>query len=99
MYLTAQNTEFASCAINSPDAVALSFFLTMSGHAGPIQIGFGVTPVVNRISRGQAAALLKGRRACRTDLNVSSRAIDGNHGQTKSRDDRCQPELCRAVRE
>jgi len=37
------------CAINSPDAVAQSFFLTMSGHAGPIQIGFGVTPVVNRI--------------------------------------------------
>jgi hypothetical protein len=64
----------------------------MSGHAGPIQIDVGVTPVVCRISCGQAAALFKGRRACRTDLNLSSRASDGNHDQPKSRDGRCQPE-------
>jgi hypothetical protein len=81
------------------DALGYLFFLAMSGHAGPIQMDVGVTPVVCRISCGQAAALLKGRRARRTDLNVSSRAIDGNHGQTKSSDERCQPELCRGVGE
>jgi hypothetical protein len=67
----------------------------MAGHAGAIQINFGVTPLVLRISRGQSAALIKGRRACRADLNVSSRASDGNQGQAKSCDGRCQPELCR----
>ena len=35
--------------------------------------------------------------ACRTDLNVSIRGIDGNYGQTKSRDERRQPELCRGA--
>jgi hypothetical protein len=68
------------------------FFLAMSGHAGPIQIDVGVTPVVCRISCGQAAALFKGRRACRTDLKLSSRASDGIHDQPKSRDGCCQPE-------
>ena len=47
-------------------------------------MAFGVTPVVDWIPCGQAAALSKGRRARRTDLNVSSRAIDGNHGQTRA---------------
>jgi hypothetical protein len=59
------------------DELGQLFFVAMSGHAGPIQIDFGVTPVVCRISCGQAAALIKGRRACRTDLNVSSRAAFG----------------------
>jgi hypothetical protein len=68
------------------------FFFAMSGHAGPIQIDVGVTPVVCRISCGQAAALLKGRRACLADLNLSSRASDGYHDQPRSRDGRCQPE-------
>ena len=40
------------------------FLLAMSGHAGPIQIAFGVTPVVDWIPCGQATALSKGRRAC-----------------------------------
>src|SRR6266478_6832499 len=76
-----------------------SFLLAMSGHAGPIQIDVGVTPVVCRISCGQAAALFKGRRACRTDLNVGNRASDGNHDHPKSRDGRCQPELRRGLGE
>jgi hypothetical protein len=46
--------------------------LAMSGHAGPIQMDVGVTPVVCRISCGQAAALLKGRRARRTDLTSAA---------------------------
>src|SRR6266478_8917544 len=80
-------------------ALCRSFLLAMSGHAGPIQIDVGVTPVVCRISCGQTVALFKGRRACRTDLNVSSRASDGNHDQPKSRDGRCQPELRRGLGE
>src|SRR5262249_19057878 len=43
----------------------------MPGHAGPIQMDLGVTPVVQRISCGQEAALVNGRRACRADLSVS----------------------------
>src|SRR5262249_1774345 len=63
------------------DALCESFLLAMSGLAGPIQMDLGVTPLVLRVSLGQAVALLKGRRACRTDLPVSNRASDGNHGQ------------------
>src|ERR1700756_1625703 len=80
--------------------LATLFLLAMSGHAGPIQIAFGVTPVVYRISCGQAAALLKGRRAGRTETGgLSNRASDGDCGQPKSRDGRCQPELRRGLRE
>src|SRR6516164_1854865 len=58
-----------------------SFLLAMSGHAGPIQMDLGVTPVVQRISCGQAVALLKGRRACRADLtSLGTRASDGGRG-------------------
>jgi hypothetical protein len=52
----------------------------MSGHAGPIQVNFGDTPIVFRISSGQEAALMNGRRACRTDLTASlggNRASEG----------------------
>ena len=100
MYLN-QNAEFAPFLLRSIqcDTPGQLFLLAMSGHAGPIQIAFGVTPVVDWIPCGQAAALSKGRRARRTDLNVSRRAIDGNHGQTKSSDERCQSELCRGVGE
>jgi hypothetical protein len=98
MYLN-QNAELASSLCDQFGVTRLGqlFLLAMSGHAGPIQIAFGVTPVVDWIPCGQAAALLKGRRACRTDLNVSIRGIDGNYGQTKSRDERRQPELCRGA--
>jgi hypothetical protein len=74
----------------------------MSGHAGPIQMDLGVTPLVQRISLGQAVALLKGRRARRADLaggSLSNRASDGDCGQAKSRDGRCQPELRRGLGE
>ena len=74
----------------------------MSGHAGPIQMDLGVTPLVLRISLGQAVALLKGRRARRADLtgsSLSNRASDGDRGQPKSRDGRCQPELRRELGE
>src|SRR5262249_41811833 len=80
-------------------ALCSSFLLAMSGHAGPIQIDFGVTPLVLRISCGQEAALVNGRRACRADLSVSNRASDGNHGQPESRDGRCPPELRRGLGE
>jgi len=69
----------------------------MLGHAGPIQLNLGVTPIVYRKSCGQAVALLKGRRACRADLNVSNRASDGDRGQPKRRDGGCQPELRRGL--
>jgi hypothetical protein len=71
----------------------------MSGHAGPIQMDLGIAPLVLRISLGQAVAFLKGRRACRADLTVSSLACDGDCGQAKSRDGRCQPELRRGLGE
>ena len=74
----------------------------MSGHAGPIQMDLGVTPLVLRISLGQAVALLKSRRARRADLtgsSLSSRASDGDRGPPKSRDGRCQPELRRELGE
>src|SRR5262249_15159278 len=85
-------------------AVALcqSFLLAMSGHAGPIQMDLGVTPFVQRISLGQAVALLKGRRAHRADLtgaSLSTCASDGDCGQPKRRDGRCQPELRRFLGE
>src|SRR5262244_278337 len=79
-----------------------SFLLAMSGHAGPIQMDLGVAPLVLRISLGQAVAFLKGRRACRADLtggSLSNRASDGECGQPKSRDGRCQPELRRGLGE
>jgi len=81
------------------DALCQSFLLAMWGHAGPIQMDLGVAPLVLRISLGQAVAFLKGRRACRADLFVSNRASDGNHGQPKSRDGRCQPKLRRSLGE
>src|SRR6266446_3882361 len=86
----AQSAEFASfpCQL---------FFLAMSGHAGPIQIDVGVTPVVCRISCGQAVALLKSRRACLADLNVSSRASEGDRSHPEGCDCRCQSELRRGV--
>jgi hypothetical protein len=62
----------------------------------------GIAPLVLRISLGQAVALLKGRRACRADLtggSLSNRASDGECGQPKSRDGRCQPELSRGLGE
>jgi hypothetical protein len=59
----------------------------------------GVTPLVYRIACGQAVALAKGRRACRADLTVSSLAGDGDCGQAKSGDGRCQPELRRGLGE
>ena len=73
------------------------FLLAMSGHAGPIQIAFGITPVIYRISLCQAAALFKGRRARCADLNVSGRASDGKHGQPKNDDGYGQGDLCRGV--
>src|SRR5262252_6588672 len=76
-----------------------SFLLATLGHAGPIQMDLGVTPLMYRISCGQAVALLNGRRACRADLNVSNRASDGGRGEQKSRDGRCQPELRRGLGE
>src|SRR5262249_2975757 len=79
------------------DVLGQLFLLAMSGHAGPIQIAFGVTPVAYRISLCQAAALSKGGRACRADLNVSSRASDGKHGQPKRGDGYGQGDLCRGV--
>jgi len=85
MYLNRAKRKIASFHLRSIcDALCQLFFLAMAGHAGAIQINFGVTPLVLRISRGQAAALVKGRRACRADLNVSSRASDGNQGQPKT---------------
>src|SRR5258707_4369108 len=77
-----QSAEFASFHHSHVrsihcDALCQLFFFAMSGHAGPIQIDVGVTPVVCRISCGQAVALLKGRRACLADLNVSSRVAKG----------------------
>jgi hypothetical protein len=60
----------------------------------------GVTPLVQRISLGQAVALLKGRRARRADLtggSLSNRASDGDCGQPKSCDGRCQPKLVAAL--
>src|SRR5262249_9116091 len=83
-------------------ALRQSFLLAMSGHAGPIQMDLGVTPFVQRISLGQAVALLKGRRARRADLtggSLSNRAGDGDCGQPKSCDGRCQPKLCRGLGE
>jgi hypothetical protein len=74
-----------------------SFLLAMSGHAGPIQIDVGVTPVVCRVSRGQAVALLNGLRACRADLNVSSRASEGDRSHPEDCDCRCQSERRRGV--
>jgi len=74
----------------------------MSGHAGPIQMDLGVTPLMLRISLGQAVAFLKGRRACRADLtggSLSNRASNGECGQQKSRDGRSQPELRRGLGE
>jgi len=59
----------------------------------------GVTPLVYRISLGQAVALLQGLRACRADLNVGNRASDGDRGHPKSRDNRGQPELRRGLGE
>ena len=76
------------------------FLLAMSGHAGPILINFDVTPVVLRISSGQQAALVNGRRACRADLTAGSggnRASDGDRSHPKSRDSRCQSELRRGL--
>src|SRR6266478_8149667 len=78
-------------------ALCRSFLLAMSGHAGPIQIDVGVTPVVCRISCGQAVALLKSRRACLADLNVSSRASEGDRSHPEGCDCRCQSELRRDV--
>src|SRR6266702_4421962 len=81
-------------------ALCQLFLLAMSGHAGPIQMDLGVTPVVQRISLGQAVALLKGRRARRADLtggSLSNRASGGNHGQPESCDGRCQHELRRGL--
>src|SRR5262249_36463292 len=78
---------------STESALCQSFLLATLGHAGPIQMDLGVTPLMYRISRGQAVALLNGRRACRADLNVGNRASDGGCGEQKSRDDRCQPEL------
>src|SRR5258707_11678133 len=80
-------------------ALCKSFLLATLGHARPIQMDLGVTPVVQRISCGQAVALLNGLRACRADLNVSNRASDGDRGHPKSRDGRCQPELRRGLGE
>src|SRR5262245_60021068 len=83
-------------------ALCQSFLLAMSGHAGPIQMDLGVTPFVQGISLGQAVALLKGRRARPADLtggSLSNRASDGDCGQPKSCDGRCQPELRRFVGE
>src|SRR5262249_53900186 len=83
-------------------ALCQSFLLAMSGHAGPIQMDLGVTPLMLRISLGQAVAFLKGRRACRADLtegSLSNRASDGECGQPKSRDGRRQPELRRGLGE
>src|SRR5262249_17647587 len=87
---------------SSAAALCQSFLLAMSGHAGPIQMDLGVTPFVYRISLGQAVALLKGRRARRADLtggSLSNRAGDGDCGQPKRCDGRCQPELHRGLRE
>src|SRR5215510_14251413 len=84
------------------NALCQSFLLAMSGHAGPIQMDLGVAPLVLRISLCQAVAFLKGRRACRADLTggfLSNRASDGERGQPKSRDGRCQPELRRGLGE
>src|SRR5258708_7152887 len=78
-------------------ALCQSFLLAMSGHAGPIQIDVGVTPVVCRISCGQAAALVNGRRACRADLNVSSRASEGDRSHPEGCDCRCRSERRRGV--
>src|SRR5215470_7848367 len=80
-------------------ALCQSFLLATLGHAGPIQMDLGVTPLMYRISCGQAIALLNGRRACRADLNVSNSASDGGRGEQKSRDGRCQPELRRGLGE
>src|SRR5262249_22585266 len=67
-------------------ALCQSFLLAMSGHAGPIQMDLGVTPLMLWISLGQAVAFLKGPRACCADLNVGNRASDGGCGEQKSRD-------------
>src|SRR5262249_53880760 len=48
-----------------------SFLLAMSGHAGPIQMDLGVTPVVQRISSAQAAPLATGRRASPAHFSVT----------------------------
>src|SRR5215472_2373358 len=79
-------------------ALCQSFLLATLGHAGPIQMDLGVTPLMYRISCGQAVALLNGRRACRADLNVGSRASDGGRGEQKRRDGG-QPELRRGLGE
>src|ERR1043166_2956366 len=80
------------------DAFGQLFLLAMAVHAGPIQVTFGVTPVVDRISLGQAAALFEGRGARRADLNVSSRASDRKHGQPKRGDGYGEGNLCRDLR-
>src|SRR5262249_509690 len=94
------HAEFASFPCAS-DAFCQLFFLAMAGHTGPIQIGSVVTPVVCWISGGQAVALLKGRRACRTETggSLSNRASEGDCGQPKNRDGRCQPKLHRGLGE
>src|SRR5262249_2358110 len=83
-------------------ALCQSFLLAMSVLAVLISMYLGVTPLVLRISLGQSVALLNGRRARRADLtgsSLSSRASDGDRGQPKSRDGRCQSELRRGVGE
>jgi len=80
-------------------ALCQSFLLATLGHARPIQMDLGVAPLMYRISRGQAVALLNGLRAGRADLNVGSRASDRGRGEQKSRDGRCQPELRRGLGE
>jgi len=75
--LTAQRTEslrFGCPAIHQDEfhvrlpMRSRSFSFAMNGHACPVLIDLGVAPVVLRISTGQDAALMNGRRASRADV-------------------------------
>jgi len=70
------------------DAFRQLFQLVMLGHARPIQIDFGIAPIVLRISSGEDAALVYGRSARRTDLAAGRGGCVAGNGHPQSRDRR-----------
>src|SRR5262249_35638613 len=68
------------------DAFRQLFRLVMLGHARPIQIYFGIAPIVLRISASEDAALVNGRSARRTDLAAGHGGSPAGNGHPQSRD-------------
>src|SRR5262249_31618241 len=68
------------------DAFRQLFRLVMLGHARPIQIYFGIAPIVLRISASEDAALASGRGARRTVLGAGQGGSPAGNGHPQSRD-------------